>query len=555
MNTEIIVFAGISGFLFMAALLAFVYFRGLSLMQYLQQEEYDNERFLKWLFRARAFDKKASLITLLAFIVWSYFGDLNPPVINLGFYGLLLTALVVGIKTSLPKKNSAKIPLVTTPRVQRILYVYLLLMGFYFASLLLSFAEGNIMALMMAFVVFFQWPPFFLAASNFVLKPVEEFINRRYLKSAREKMNDLNPIIIAIAGSYGKTSIKNILSHILSSMAPTLATPASVNTEMGIVRIIRENLTDKYRYFVVEMGAYGAGSIKRLCQLTPPQLGIISSVGVAHMERFKSTEKVFGAKFELADNLAERQKTVIVNASAIPTALLRPHLKKNPKVMVCGDPDTQFYKDFTLKKYHQTDKGLTIDLEVSVSGKKQPFQVFVPLFGQHQAANVMLAVAAAVKIGLPLEVIKGALKTLPQIRHRLEVTTSKAGPTIVDDAYNSNPTGFLSALDALSILKKPHGRTILVSPGMVELGKEHHPQHLKVGERAGEVVDVALIVGPRRMKSFIKGFQSTAGKEAILKTFSRQKAAEDWVLKNAHPEDVVLFENNLPDLYESEIRY
>jgi len=555
MTSGLIFYGTVLGFMLFASLWAFVYYRGMSLLQFFQQEEYDNDRFIRWLFQRRAFDKKATLLVLVSFILWYFLKDQNPPVYNFILLTLFIPALIIGTLTSRQGRKEQKKPLVLTARAQRILFTYLLLIGFYFAGLLLTFEQENLTALMLSFVVFFQWPPFFLVAANFILIPVEEIITKRYLFQAKQKMKTLNPVIIAVTGSYGKTSIKHILAHILSSMSPTLATPGSINTLMGITRVIRENLEEKHRYFVVEMGAYGPSSVKKLCQLTPPQLGIISSIGLAHFERFKSLRTVFDSKFELANDLGARKKITVINGDAIPDYLLKPYLKQNPQMIVCNTQGKLNPRAVQLINCQQTRDGLEIELNIAGNGEAKKLALAVPIYGEHQGTNVMLAVAATLNIGVPVEVIKGALKTMPQIRHRLEVTRIKSGLTIIDDAYNSNPSGFASALDTLISLKNPDARAILVTPGMVELGKEHDAQHLALGKKAGEVVDVALVVGPARMKSFIKGFYATASDKSALKTFKTQKEAENWVSENAVKGDVVLYENNLPDLYEAEIMY
>lgn len=550
MEKVIVLLSGLAGFLFFISLLGFVYFRGTALLQFYQQEEYDTDRFLKWVWKRKGVDKKATLIVLIGFLLWFFLRDFNPAVLGLIFYILVLAGLVIGIQASRKTSKSAKKPLVMTPRANRILYIYILLVGFYFGGIMVTFNPGNYAALTFAFLFFFQCPPFFLGGANFILKPVEERINDRYLRQAQEKMKGLNPTIIAITGSYGKTSIKHILAHILGASAPTLATPGSVNTPMGVVRIIREKLNKTHKYFVVEMGAYGPGSIERLCEITPPDLGIISAVGLAHFERFKSLKAVFSTKFELADALKKSNGEVIVNTAAIDTEYLKEYLEKNDHVVLCeGDAD------FSLNSYSQTRTGLEIHLQIIWKGKKQDLKINTPLYGPHQATNILLASVAALKLGIAPDIIRAALKTMPQISHRLEVTSHKGGLTVIDDAYNSNPTGFASALDLLETLKKPSGRAILLTPGMVELGKEHNHQHKILAKKAAGIVDLALVVGPGRMASFIDGFQAVKGKNGVLYTFKTQDDAEKWLFANGGPEDVVLIENNLPDIYEAEVGF
>ncbi|MCH7806491.1 MAG: hypothetical protein IH995_05035, partial [Proteobacteria bacterium] len=170
------------------------------------------------------------------------------------------------------------------------------------------------------------------------------------------------------------------------------------------------------------------------------------------------------------------------------------------------------------------------------------------------AVNATAAIVVARRFGLEHEEIAERLErfSLPPMRNEINRI---GGITIVNDAYNSNPTGFASALETLNVLKNPDGRAILITPGMVELGKEHDAQHHRLGEEAGKILNVALVVGPARIKSFIEGFLKTAPKSSVLKTFETQREAEEWVNENARKNDVVLFENNLPDIYEAEIRY
>lgn len=541
------------GFALTAALFAFVYYRGMALLQFYQQEEYNTERFLVWIIKRRAFDKKATLTILLTFIAWYFIGGINPVLFNPLFYILVFTALVIGAKSSYDAWKSAKKPLVQTPRAQRIFYAYMVLVGVYFAGILGQQQQIDIPLLTASFLGFFQAPPLFLSAANFILRPFEDRVNARYLGQAKAKLNKLSPVMVAITGSYGKTTTKHILAHILSADAPTLATPASVNTEMGVTRIIREELKEHHKYLIVEMGAYGPGSIKKLCQLTPPNLGIITAVGVAHFERFRTLERVFRSKFELAEDLKTRREKTLVNASDIPEELLKSYAATNPHLVLAGVEKAPFALDVALAKCSQDSEGLK--LKLALKGRKEGLDFSVPLYGEHNCKNVMMAAAAALELGIAPETIKATLRTMPQIAHRLEVIQGVKGPTIIDDAYNSNPKGFESALKVLSEINKKGGRRILLTPGMIELGAAHDAEHKRLGGIAGKHVDIALVVGPRRMESFCDAFNASKEKGAQLRTFETQKDAEEWVKQNATNKDTILFENNLPDLYETFIEF
>ena len=136
---------------------------------------------------------------------------------------------------------------------------------------------------------------------------------------------------------------------------------------------------------------------------------------------------------------------------------------------------------------------------------------------------------------------------MPQIQHRLEVKKQPDGTIFIDDAFNSNPEGFASALNLLGAFP---GRKILITPGMVELGAAHDEEHEKIGRRAGEICDIVLLVLPQRVPSFVKGFKATGGDKRLVEIASF-KDALGWLDRSRQPGDVVLIENDLPDIYES----
>ena len=159
----------------------------------------------------------------------------------------------------------------------------------------------------------------------------------------------------------------------------------------------------------------------------------------------------------------------------------------------------------------------------------------------------------ACTLGSAPEDVQLALRSVPQITHRLEVKPQPNGSVLIDDAYNSNPKGFQSALEILDMLKKPGGRRILVTPGMVELGAAHEEEHQRIGTFAGRTVDVLLAVAPGRIGALIAAYAAAApqGRVVPCATFG---AAQDWLAANLTGVDVVLLENDLPDLFERKMR-
>jgi UDP-N-acetylmuramoyl-tripeptide--D-alanyl-D-alanine ligase len=231
-------------------------------------------------------------------------------------------------------------------------------------------------------------------------------------------------------------------------------------------------------------------------------------------------------------------------------------MMNNSGIILCGKEKSSFDLDVALVSCSQGENGLNIKVSFSSQkDKKETIDLETPLYGPHNGHNVMLAVAAGLELGLELETIKKALKTLRPVSQRLEVVQGVKGPTVIDDTYCANPDGFESALSVLSDLQKPGGRRILVTPGMLDLGSQHDAQHKKLGQIAGKHVDIALVVGAKRMKTFSSAFNSTKEKGAQLRTFEVQKDAEDWIKQNAGNKDIILFEGHLPALYETFIEF
>ena len=537
-------------------LMTFAAFAGMRLLTYmhvLQQEDYYNGRLFSWILKHRAFDKRVTiaLIGLLFILAGLHIGGIRDLLPGFFIDFLIFITFVIGTYLEKDPRKDSKKKLVATSRAKRIF------LPTFIVAVLLAIPHFFI-SVPILWILNVQALPFLLIIVNILLQPFEDAVQMKYWKEAHNKVLDYQPKVIGITGSYGKTSIKHILGHILKTQAPTLITPGSVNTPMGITRVIREQLEPNHQYLIVEMGAYGPGSIGRLCKLTPPDLGIISSIGHAHYERFKSLDNVAQTKFELAEAVIRKnpeEGRVIVHEKTLRFANVQ-KLKVNNdnNFIVAGEsPDVNklskdksyiAYGDLQLHKVVQTEKGLSITFEYQ--GKV--YSPDIPIFGIHHAHNIILVFALAVELGIDTDDIQDALASLPQIQHRLEVKPQADGTILIDDAYNSNPVGFQSALGLLAHLGK-QSRKILITPGMVELGNAHNDAHRKIGVSAAEICDICLVIKPERIPTFVGSFRSTS-MTGTLHEFESFKDAQNWFIANKQEGDVVLIENDLPDMYE-----
>src|SRR5579875_2545825 len=517
------------------AFVLFAFRRALTYLHIFQQEEYDGARFSRWIFEQRSFDTRASLALLALWILQLI--HVTPAAVASLIGAVALLALMLIEKD--PRKGSKK-TLVMTARAKRI----------YFTGLAMLIVLALLCTLLRVPLVFWmvlvQLIPFALIAGTAATAPYEHKIQKRFWLEAHSKLKSLKPTVIGITGSFGKTSTKHLLGHILEVQAPTLITPGSVNTPMGIARIVRERLGSHHRFFVCEMGAYGPGSIARLCRLAPPDVGLITAIGMAHYERFKTLDAVAETKFELAEAVAKRGGPVIIAEQVLEFAAARAFRDKYRQQTIVVGPGPEC----SLRVISSAQTNAGIQAEVTWDGRT--YLLKAPLYGEHHIMNMALSFAAACSLGVPPEDAILALASVPQISHRLEVKQGPAGARLIDDAYNSNPAGFASGLRLLNALRTDGGRRILVTPGMVELGAAHDEEHRKIGELAGRYVDVLLAVVPERIQTLTAAY-AEANPSGVIVPVSTFADAQQWMNTNLRPNDVVLLENDLPDLYEKKI--
>ncbi len=531
----------------LVAFLAFATKRLMNYLHALQQDDYDNGRLMAWIVRHNVYDSRVSQFLIVISGI-AMLTSINSSILNIIIF---LAFILAAYFEKDPRKQSKK-ALAITKRARRILIMSLLLT-------IICASCAFYIKFPAIWILVVQAIPFMLLLGNSSLAPYEAAVQKKFYKEAQAKLAEVNPTVIAITGSYGKTSVKHILGHILKNSAPTLITPGSVNTVMGVTRIIREQMDHNHKYFVTEMGAYGPGSIAALCAFTPPDIGIITSIGHAHYERFKSLETVVHAKYELAESVLERNGMMIVHEKTLKfehSRNIRHRAMDN--FIACGEPSkTQEPKteqefsylapdDLKIISVKQTPKGLCINIE----WKGESHTLRAPLYGIHHGHNIALAFACAMNLGMDAKDIKSALATTPQIRHRLEVKQQSDGTIIIDDAFNSNPPGFRSALHVLGVLADDReGRAILVTPGIVELGAAHDEVHTTLGTLAAGTCDIVIAVNPQRIPTFINAFQANSRGKILLEVDSFSEAQE-WIFANKKNNDVILLENDLPDIYE-----
>ena len=528
----------------LGSVLFFFWFRLQQYLRFLQQEEYDNKRFLKWIQEKGFYDTKATAALVVLFVLSLFLSSFHYQILISLF--LLISFVYIEQNEPNPKKDG-KITLKLTARAKRIfntsfvvvLAVYILLF------LLCPFCFSTKILLS---IIFIQATPLFLCSSVWLLQPGEDKRQADFLNEAKSKFEKIAPKTIGITGSYGKTSTKNMLGAILnSSLAPTFWPAKGINTPMGITRAIRENLDDSNLYAVIEMGAYRPGSIKRLCDFTPPDAGIITAVGRMHLGRMGGDEGVLKAKSELAQAIPENG-ILVSNADNEGSLKIARMYPKRVNILYTLSESVKLEKNEQLCSLQKKETLISgTKFEIIWEGKS--YEGFLSMHGVAALSNFAASFSMACALGADPEYVIAYARNIKPVNNRLEVV-SYQGYTQINDAYNSNPAGFLSALEVLRDL--PGQRKILLTPGMIDLGDKQHEENSSVARIAADICDKVYIVGDENSGAIIEGLES-GGFEEILLVKNREEAFE-YLGKDKKEGDVVLIENDLPDLYELDFK-
>jgi UDP-N-acetylmuramoyl-tripeptide--D-alanyl-D-alanine ligase len=368
--------------------------------------------------------------------------------------------------------------------------------------------------------------PFLVALSAVVLAPAEDRRAARFVARAVERLNRVRPRVVAITGSFGKTSTKSHLVDLLGPDAGVVASPRSFNNRAGLSRAINEQVSDDTKVFLAEMGTYGPGEIRALCAWCPPHIAVVTAIGPVHLERMGSMDVIESAKFEVT----ERAAVVVVNVDDERLARWVERLEgAGKRVRTAGsrrDADVRVAGD--VERW-----SVVIDGEVRGS--------LTPLAGV-KATNVACAVAAALELGADAESLIQRLGELRPVEHRATVATAPSGVIVVDDTFNANPASAVAALDQLGALASS-GRRVVVTPGLVELGSAARTENRLVGARIAAQGAELVVVGRTNARAILEGFGPDARWVA-----SRDDAVA-WVRASLGNGDAVLYLNDLPDHY------
>ncbi|MFB6618667.1 UDP-N-acetylmuramoyl-tripeptide--D-alanyl-D-alanine ligase [Streptomyces sp. NPDC056367] len=356
---------------------------------------------------------------------------------------------------------------------------------------------------------------------------------------ARAVVERLGTDVVALTGSAGKTSTKDLIAQVLQTHAPTVWTPGSLNNEIGLP-LTALKATPETRHLVLEMGARGIGHIAYLTGLTPPRIGLVLNVGTAHIGEFGGREQIARAKGELVEALPAEAEGGIAVLNADDPLVRAMSSRTKARTVLFGEADDAEVRATEVRMTPSGQPAFTLHTPTGCS------DVTLRLYGEHHVSNALAAAAVAHVLGMSVEEIATALSGAGTLsRWRMEVTERADGVTIVNDAYNANPESMRAALRALVAMGGPArangGRTWAVLGPMAELGDESLAEHDAVGRLAVRLnVSKLVAVGGREASWLQLGAynEGSWGEESVV--VSDAQAAVDLLRRELRPGDVVL---------------
>jgi UDP-N-acetylmuramoyl-tripeptide--D-alanyl-D-alanine ligase len=408
----------------------------------------------------------------------------------------------------------------------------------YFLSLSLSWLLIIVLFLSWNFWSLFSWPiiyillPLIISLISLGLWPIDYLMKQVLLNRGRSLLKKYpNLQIIGITGSYGKTSVKEILFTILASRFEVIKTPDNINTDLGISQFIINNqkkLTTA-NFFIVEMGAYQKGDINKICHLTPPDYSILTGINESHLERFGSLENTISTKFELAANT---KKISILNFND-------ENIKNN-------------YTRFTIKNPIGLDNSNVSKIEVlpNFSGLSFDFNsnhFTTKLLAKHNIDLIILALTLAEKLGINNEAGIKAVADIDHVTHRLQpIFNNLSQVLVIDDSYNGNFSGFASGLE---VLTRTSGRKLVITPGLVELGKNTEIRHRQIAQLyVANKIDLVILINNSSTKFIVAEFKNQGFTNyCVYRTTQEAHNNLKDILKAG---DTIIFQNDWPDNYK-----
>jgi UDP-N-acetylmuramoyl-tripeptide--D-alanyl-D-alanine ligase len=406
---------------------------------------------------------------------------------------------------------------------------------FLFLQLLINIAIID-MTSFLSIIFLFLFQPLLSLLCLLLLIPFNSLLKKYILEKAYIKRKSLKHIrVIGITGSFGKTSTKEFVQQILEKRYKVISTPKNINSEIGIANFFLDKIDDSYDYFVIEMGAYRKGEIALLCDAFQPQIGILTGINAQHIGLFGSQENIITAKFELIDHLPADGIALLNMTSPLVAKEWKRRekshclsfgyeLSRSSCQSIIG-LDTKTQGKAELTKNGETLAGYTFHA---------PYEKFF--------INLIPALFLGYHLKISQDDIQAALNAIKIPEGILKRIALPYGGILWDDSYNSNPDGFLNALNTLAV--ESEGEKIIVTPGIFELGEYGHEINRQLFEKIDTVAH-AVVFTKKFMKKYVDSYQWKHILKKNIFISESSIAIIRWLELRKTPQSVFLAEGRL----------
>lgn len=389
--------------------------------------------------------------------------------------------------------------------------------------------------------ILFFLQPFFFTISLCLIWPLDWLI-KKYLINKAKKLISSNPKlrIIGIAGSYGKTTFKNILNTILGSALSVQSTPESVNTTVGIAQWLLKCYDKNTDILIVEMGEHYQGDIRDICRLTSPHIAVVTGINEAHLERLGDLKTAVATMFEISQN-AQKNAWLVLNADDTNIAANYQAYIKEQTISFYSANNHPLAAE-AIEAAHFSPEDLSWHLTLN----DWP-DIKIPLLGHYALGAVAAAIMITRHFNLTNQQIQHGLLALKPIKHRLQAIQSQGDVLVIDDSYNGNPDGFKEAIRVLNNF--PERRKIMLTPGLVETGSQNQAIHSELGWLLAKTADKVILIKNSATPFLAEGLKEGGFTEENIYWFPTAQAAHEALKNILKPHDVILFQNDWGDQY------
>ncbi len=367
-------------------------------------------------------------------------------------------------------------------------------------------------------------------SSHIITYPVERIVYKYYKQRAKKVLKKYNGTIIAITGSYGKTTTKYYLKQILSQRHSVLMSDKSYNTPMGLCKTINNKLNNGYEFFIAEFGAAKKGDIEELMKMVKPNVGVLLNVGVQHLETFKTKENIKKEKIKIL-NLLDKNCTGIYSSE---------YVSENEIINDITKIDVDSIRGYSLLNVKYNFQNTTFDI---LYNNKILTTVTTKLFGLNNAKNLYMAITIAHVLGMDIDDINKSISNLENFDSR-GIMTKIGNITVIDNSFNSNPEG---AFNNINSIKDVDAKKIIITPGFVELGQLSRQSHKVFANLIVETFDNCILIDNKEITPMKEHFDYYNYEYELVDNF--KQAFE--IAKNLYRQEevIILIENDIPDLY------